>query len=193
MTVSENEAGAMPTARAATPDGAEPVVSGEAGIPIAETGDWWIGMGDEYMNIGGPVATREKAIEIGRDYMAGDPFYITRAQLHAWSAPDAATVMDDWVNGTDEFWYEDGFPGFEGPNQREREKAAEADLQEVLNAWFERHKDMCPRPTAFAWCAGGEWIDRPAQGMEARKGGDEGSVHDSPVHAPETQGDSHDK
>lgn len=25
-----------------------------------------------------------------------------------------------------------------------------------------------------------------AQGMEARQGGDEGSVHDSPVHAPET-------
>jgi len=145
-------------------------VNDEQGVPASvpsATGDWWVGANDEYLSIGGPLETRDEAIARGRDYRAGYPFYITRAVLRKWTAPDAVSVMDHWVDAHEGLWYEDGFPGFEGPNMRERELAAETDLQAVLNEWFERHRDILPHPTAFAWTADGEWIDKPAQGIEA--------------------------
>lgn len=121
--------------------------------------EWWVGGNDEFLNIAGPLASREEAIAAGEHDRPGEPFYICRAGLHEWRAPDAASVMDQWVEGHDELWFEDGFGGFDGPNASEREKAAEADLQEVLNAWFVRHKAMLPTATAFAWHTDGEWFN----------------------------------
>lgn len=124
--------------------------------------EWWVGGNDEYLNIGGPFATRDEAIAEGEHDRPGEPFYICRAGLHCWSPPDADTVIDNWVEAHDELWFDDGFPGFTGPDVADREKAAEADLQEVLNAWFERHKALLPDATAFAWHTGGEWLNQPA-------------------------------
>lgn len=122
---------------------------------------WYAGGSEEYMNIGGPFATREEAIAEGRHDRGGDPFYICFAGLMPWSAPDATSVIDRWTEDHDELWWEDGFPGFDGPDAEGREAAAEADLQRVLNEWFQRHKDMLPTPTAFAVHHSGEWIDTP--------------------------------
>lgn len=118
---------------------------------------WWAGTSDEFMNIGGPFATREEAIEAGRDHQCGDPFWIVEARLAVWSPPSAAAAMDEMADSSDELFYDDGFPGFDGG--REAEKAAEADLQSVLNEWFARHQHILPTPTAFDGCSKAETID----------------------------------
>ena len=120
---------------------------------------WYAGTSDEYMNIGGPYKTREEAIAEGRNDRCGDPFYICNAALYGWSAPDAESVIDNWVNDHDELWWEDGFPDFDG--HKDLEAVARNDLQTVLNEWFERHRVILPTPTAFCIHTGGEWIDQP--------------------------------
>ncbi len=120
---------------------------------------WYAGTSEEYMNIGGPFEERDEAIAQGRHEQGGDPFYICQAALYGWSAPDAADVMNQWIDGHDELWWEDGFGGFDGG--KDKEAAAEQDLQIVLNEWFQRHKVILPTPTAFCVHTGGEWIDQP--------------------------------
>lgn len=122
-------------------------------------GGWWTGTTEDFLNIAGPLDTREDAIEAGRESVPGERFYICRAEVHEWHVPDASIVIEGWIEEHYELWYDDDFPGFEGPNQLEREKAAQDDLQTVLNDWFERHKSMLPTATAFAWHADGEWIE----------------------------------
>jgi hypothetical protein len=122
---------------------------------------WWAGTTSEYMNIGGPFATREEAIKAGRDEQCGEPFCVIQARLHKWGAPDASAVIDQWVEQSDEYFFEDGFDGFVGGSHAE--KAAEEDLQAVLNAWFERHKYICPAPNALAWSGNEEIIDAAEQ------------------------------
>ena len=126
---------------------------------IEEPATWYAGTGEEYMNIGGPYKTREEAIAEGRNDQCGDPFYICNAALYGWSAPDAESVIDGWVNDHDELWWEDGFSGFDATE--DAEIAAQNDLQTVLNEWFERHRSILPTPTAFCIHTGGEWIDQP--------------------------------
>lgn len=120
---------------------------------------WYAGTSEEYMNIGGPFKTREEAIAEGRNDRCGDPFYICNAAIYGWSAPDAESVIDGWVNDHDELWWEDGFSGFDG--HKDLEAVARNDLQTVLNEWFERHHVILPTPTAFCIHTGGEWIDAP--------------------------------
>lgn len=118
---------------------------------------WYAGTSDEFMNIAGPLATRDEAIAAGRDHQAGDPFYICQAAPYGWRAPDADSVMDEWINDHDELWWEDGFDGFVGKNGEE--VIAVDDLQTVLNEWFLRHRAMLPTATAFCIERDGEWID----------------------------------
>jgi hypothetical protein len=120
---------------------------------------WWAGSDEEYMNIGGPFDTREQAIEAGRADRCGEQFYILRAALESWAAPDASWVVDQFVEDNIDAFYEGDWPGFDGGE--EAAKAAEADLQKVLNDWFERHKGILPPTTAFDGTSDGEWIDRP--------------------------------
>lgn len=121
---------------------------------------WYCGRNEEYMDIGGPFQTREEAIAEGRHYRQGEPFYICNAAIYGWSAPDADCVMDHWIDDHDELWWEDGFSGFEGG--KEAESCALNDLQAVLNDWFERHRAILPKATAFCIHTDGEWIDLPA-------------------------------
>ena len=120
---------------------------------------WYAGSNEDYMNIGGPFDTREEAIAEGRHDKQCEPFYICNAALYGWSAPDAESVIDGWVNDHDELWWEDGFSGFDAT--KDAEIAAQNDLQTVLNEWFERHRSILPTPTAFCIHTGGEWIDQP--------------------------------
>lgn len=128
---------------------------------LATPDGWWVGSSDEYLNIGGPFSTREEAIAEGRQDCGDDPFYICFAGLHHWAAPNAETVIEDWVDRSDDLWFDDGFPGFSGPDAKEKERAATNDLQTVLNDWFHRHHEMLPTPTAFAFHRDGEWFNLP--------------------------------
>lgn len=122
---------------------------------------WWAGGYKEYMNFGGPFQSKEDAIECGREYRDADPFYILHASVHGWSAPDATSVMDGWVDGADELFYGDGFPGFDNADGKRAallEREAENDLQAVLNEWAKRHLAMLPNGTAFNGTSDGEWI-----------------------------------
>lgn len=121
---------------------------------------WYAGQNEEYMDIGGPFASRDEAIAAGRHEQGDDPFYICEAALYGWRAPEADDVMDRWVGEHDELWWDDGFGGFDGA--RDAEVRAHDDLQTVLNEWFERHREMLPTATAFAYHGEGEWIDQPA-------------------------------
>ena len=129
---------------------------------------WYAGYNEEYMNIGGPFVTREEAIAAGRHDCADDRFYICRASLYGWSAPCADEVMDQWIEGHDELWWEDGFSGFDGP--KDAEVKARDDLQTILNDWFERHQSILPTATAFCAESDGEWIEM-ARGIVAKAEG----------------------
>lgn len=118
---------------------------------------WWAGSTEEYMNIGGPFATREEAIKAGQEDMLGDPFWIVEACLHKWQAPDAWSVMDMMADNTDEFFYEDGFPGWDA--HKDVVKAAEDDLQSIMNEWLKRWQMILPTPTAFSGCGKAERIE----------------------------------
>jgi hypothetical protein len=126
---------------------------------------WYAGTSEEYMNIGGPFDTREEAIEAGRHNQGGDAFYICRAALYSWRAPEADSIMDAWIEDHDELWWEDGFSGFDGAP--DAEVRAHDDLQTVLNEWFERHRPILPTATAFCAEADGEWIDPPIEAAPA--------------------------
>lgn len=125
---------------------------------------WWVGANDEFLNIGGPFDTREEAIAAGENDRPGEPFYICRAILKLWQAPNAASVIDNWIEDCDDLWFDDGFPGFSGP--KDHEKAAEYDLQTVLNEWFSRHAAMLPEPNAFESSCDGEWFNLPQPSEE---------------------------
>lgn len=139
-------------------------------VPVAPASEgWWAGCDEEFMNIGGPFATRDEAIAAGRAYLNGDPFWICHAVLHCWYAPDASCVFDELCNQSDEYFYEDGFPGFDGG--KEAERAAGNDLQVVLNEWIGRHTGILPKPTAFANCSDHEQIDAPEAATGVELGG----------------------
>lgn len=120
---------------------------------------WWAGVNEEFMNICGPVATREAAIAEGRRHQNGDQFWICNAVMHCWAAPDAQTVIDNHVESSDELFFEDSFDGFDGTP--EDEQRAVEDLETVLAAWFERHHHIYPSPTAFSSMWDLERIDGP--------------------------------
>lgn len=131
---------------------------------LANDAGWWVGRDDEYLNIGGPFKTRNEAITCGRAEQGGDPFYICFSAVMGWTAPDAASVIEQWVENTDEIFYEDGFDGFTGANGKtdlQLEREAENDLQVILNEWMDRHKAMLPSGTTFYTPTHGEWIDKP--------------------------------
>jgi len=122
---------------------------------------WHAGTSDEYMDIGGPFASREDAIAAGRHNQCGEKFYICQAALYSWTAPSADEVIDQWIENHDELWWEDGFGGFDG--RPDAEVIAHDDLQAVLNDWFQRNRAMLPTPTAFCVHNLGEWVDEPVE------------------------------
>lgn len=125
---------------------------------MATNGDgWWAGTTEEYMNIAGPLPTRDEAIAAGRDDQCGGPFWIVQAATYDWRPPDAESVLDMLADNSDEYFYEDGFPGFDGAP--EEYEAAKADLNDALKSWMDRHKHILPNPTAFSGTSNLEQID----------------------------------
>lgn len=120
---------------------------------------WWAGTSEEYMNLGGPFASREEAISEGRFQQAGEAFWIVQARPAEWSPPDAEDVMNRIAESGDDYemFYEDGFPGFDCSDEVEKE--AQADLQAALDGWFGRWQHIFPTPTSFSGTSGLERID----------------------------------
>lgn len=132
-------------------------------VTLPTEAGWWVGADDEYLNIAGPLPTREIAIAEGKAHQGDDPFYICYTAVSGWTAPCADTVMENWCEDADELFYEDGFSGFVGANGKSDQllaREAENDLQTILNAWMERHKAMLPGGTTFSGTQHGEWIGR---------------------------------
>lgn len=181
MTVSENEVGAMPTARAATPDGAEPVVSGEAGIPIANSGPDWFEVARGLANaIMFQRATRAEHV-VRKDGLTR----VGMVDLFGCYAVDEAAR---------EFCELAGLPfgQIEAPNEHQAMYMSVTGRN--WHHWFTERDEIVagagPSPGRGKVDLTRIAQGLPAQEMEARKGGDEGSVHDSPVHAPEIQGEA---
>lgn len=160
-----------------------PVSPLRASVPCAGAYGWWAGSSEEYMNIGGPFPTRDEAVRTGREWQGGDPFWIIEARLSEWFPPDASNVIDIIVDNSDELFYDDGFPGFDGG--KEAEKAAEEDLQRVLNEWFQRHQGIFPAPTAFDGTANLEQIDASAIEAGTAMTAGHGAQHESAVATPD--------
>jgi hypothetical protein len=109
---------------------------------------WYHGAGstpDAYT--GGDFATREEAVADGQAYYEGDVFSIVEAQKGAFSVPTASDLMAYWL----ECWDDDDMGGEDACEWRgkpDQVKAAEADLQALLDGWVERHGAIIPEP----WC-----------------------------------------
>jgi len=111
---------------------------------------WYAGAGAQPENYAlGPFNTRDDAIADGRDYYDGQAFTVIEACKGEFSPPSADALMGEWLErwGDDDMGRED-YPEFKGP--KAAIDAAEADLDQLLSAWFERHRAIMPEP----WCFG---------------------------------------
>lgn len=124
---------------------------------------WWAGATEEYMNIGGPFDSKEKAIEAGKDDRPGESFYICRAKVGVWTAPYAEGILENWLEDHYDLGYDDTEVGFTVSNEKQTD--IQNDLQNVLNEWFRRHQDSLTPATAFA----------SMQDLELIKGDDDSS------------------
>jgi hypothetical protein len=109
---------------------------------------WYVGNGAQPENYSeGPFDTREIAIEVGREEFTEFGFTILEAFKGAFSPPSAADLMEEMLDrwSDDDMGRED-CAEFEGG--KDAIKAAEADLDALLNGWFQRHAAIMPKP----WC-----------------------------------------
>jgi hypothetical protein len=126
---------------------------------------WYWAAGEQPENYtGGPEVSREAAMRAAlREFEPGDVFTLISATKGTfWNAiPGAAEIMDLAAEkaSDDGMFGDDGFDGYVGG--RAAEKAAEDDLDEVLKAWFERHRAIFPTPWTFDDTRGEELVTRP--------------------------------
>lgn len=109
---------------------------------------WYVGNGGDPENYSeGPFNTREDAIAVGREEFPDHGFTILEACKGAFGPPSAESLMlemcERWAD--DDMGREDCVE-FEG--SAAAIKAAEADLDAILSAWFARHAAIIPSP----WC-----------------------------------------
>jgi len=107
----------------------------------------WAGSTEEFMNIGGPFDSKDEAIEAGKADRPGESFYICRAKVGAWTAPNAEAILEDWFENNHDLAYDGDEMGFTGSPQKQLD--IQNDLQTSLNEWFLQIKDSLTTPTAF--------------------------------------------
>jgi hypothetical protein len=113
---------------------------------------------------GGPEKSRDAAMSAAlREFEAGEVFTLISATKGSfWSAiPSAAEILDLAAEkaSDDDMFGEDGFDDYVGGAAAV--KAAEADLNAVLKAWFDRHQAIFPTPWTFGETSNEELITRP--------------------------------
>jgi hypothetical protein len=110
---------------------------------------WWAGRDEEWMQVG-PCATREDAIHEGLDYF-DDDFVVLEAKKAEIGL--SATIMLDHAY---ECWADDDClfsSEFDPPEPRgsvEDQRAAEAELQALLDNWVDKWRHTLPTPNMFA-------------------------------------------
>ncbi len=137
----------------------EDTAKGGAFLPDVTTADgweWYWSLDEE--NYKGPEATRENAIEMGREDADGAPFFIMEACKGNLTGPSADTIIGNWIeneldNGT---WGDDGDGDMLGTP--EEQKAATAELDALLDAWWAKHANLFPGPWVFNGTRNAEMI-----------------------------------
>lgn len=113
---------------------------------------WWGGRTSEWLTIG-PCNTREDAIAEGvREFGEGDgDFVILEGVMHSISL-SANQVLEDayehWGDDSDLFSSESDYPEPQG--SKEDQKAAEDELQALLDTWLDKWRHTFPKPNMFA-------------------------------------------
>jgi hypothetical protein len=123
-------------------------------------GSWWASRDGEFYTAG-PYANREQAIVAGRQDFEGAGFYIVEAGSVGVSF-DASRLIEDQYFENGDLFHSDG----DGPDRRGNATAADAELQEMLDAWLVRHRDTFVAPTMFAWTRNKELIPTGAVSIE---------------------------
>jgi len=124
------------------------------------TGTWWASRDADFYT-SGPHETREAAIFAGREDFQGGEFYIVEAGLEPFGL-DAAELIESQYFEAVGLFHGDG----PDPDRRGNCKAADAELQEMLDAWLVRHADTFVAPTIFAWSRNEELIPAGAVGEQ---------------------------
>lgn len=114
---------------------------------------WWAGKDEEWMTVG-PCPTREDAIsEFIDDIGEGEGDGIVIEAVMSTLSLDAASILDNayehWSDCGDLFSHEYG-DAPEPQGSKEDQKAAEVELQALLDTWFDKWRHTFPTPNMFA-------------------------------------------
>lgn len=119
---------------------------------------WWAGPDQEIFRYGGPFATREEAIECGRENAdPGEGFFIVEAAQHQIRLSARRLIEDQYFDNDDFFDCENA-----EPDRMADHKGADAELQALLDAWVEKHRATFISPNMFAASRNEAWIE-PAE------------------------------
>lgn len=123
-------------------------------------GPWWAGYdGDTFTS--GPHDTREQAIFAGREEFDGSGFYVIEAATMPIKF-SVSRLLDDQYFDCDDYWSDEGGE----PDRCGNHAAADAELQELLDAWLVRHRDTFVDPGVFAWTRNRAFIAAGAVGEQ---------------------------
>lgn len=125
---------------------------------------WWAGADEEYLTIG-PCATKEEAIEEAlSDIGEGEGDFIVLEAVIQEISLSASAILDNayehWSDCSDLFSMEHDAP--EPRGSKEDQKAAETELQALLDAWVAKWRHTLPEPTVFAASRNQETIPNTA-------------------------------
>jgi hypothetical protein len=121
---------------------------------------WWASRDADFYTCG-PAPTREVIILEGRDDFDGEGFHIIEAGTQPLTF-SASRLIDDQYFEQDELFSIEG----DGADRRGNSAAADAELQEMLDAWLVRHADTFVSPTIFAWSRNEELIPAGSVGEQ---------------------------
>lgn len=117
-----------------------------------EEGGWWASRDGDWYSVG-PEASREAVIRAGIVDFDGDAFHIVEAYLVPIQF-SAAELIDVQYFENDDLFHMDGGE----PDRRGDSKAADAELQALLDGWLAKHSKTFASPTVFAWSRNEELI-----------------------------------
>jgi hypothetical protein len=120
---------------------------------------WWASENEEWYSVG-PCATREEAIAEARSrYGADVRLYVVEGAPQALQPPTAEEVILAYLEGS----AQDGFDAEHRECDREggtdQVKAADEELQELLNGWHSRWRHTFSTPNLFAQIRSEEVIE----------------------------------
>jgi hypothetical protein len=120
---------------------------------------WWAGLGCEYFTAG-PFVSRADAVEVGAGEFDGDGFHILEAAQHQVRFSAERLIESQYFEDDDFFSGEHSDPDRIGG--ADVIKAADAELQALLDWWAARWRHTFVQPEMFAVQRNAEWIEPTA-------------------------------